>query len=65
MNKMPALLWLKADDVAREGYDAVMKGRSVVVNGAIYRFLVWLTGAVPRGLARWVSGSAGRRYRKT
>jgi len=37
----------------------------VVVNGAIYRFLVWLTGAVPRGLARWVSGSAGRRYRKT
>ena len=65
MNKMPALLWLKADDVAREGYDAVMKGRSVVVNGAIYRFLVWLTGAVPRSLARWVSGSAGRRYRKT
>ena len=34
MNKMPGLLWLKADDVAREGYDAVMKGRSVVVNGA-------------------------------
>ncbi len=28
MNKMPGLLWLKADDVAREGYDAVMKGRS-------------------------------------
>jgi uncharacterized protein len=65
MNKMPGLLWLKADDVAREGYDAVMKGRSVVVNGAIYRVLVWLTGALPRGLARWVSGSAGRRYRKT
>ena len=33
MNKMPGLLWLKADDVAREGYDAVMKGHSVVVNG--------------------------------
>ena len=46
MNKMPGLLWLKADDVAREGYDAVMKGHSVVVNGAIYRLLVWLTGAV-------------------
>ena len=65
MNKMPGLLWLKADDVAREGYDAVMKGRSVVVNGAIYRLLVWLTGALPRSLARWVSGAAGRRYRKT
>jgi short-subunit dehydrogenase len=65
MNKMPGVLWLKADDVAREGYDAVMKGRSVVVNGAIYRVLVWLNGALPRSLARLVSGAAGRRYRKT
>jgi short-subunit dehydrogenase len=64
MNNMPGFLWLKADDVAREGYDAVMKGRSVVVNGAIYRFLVWLNGALPRSMANWVSGSMGRRYRK-
>lgn len=64
MNKMPGFLWLKADDVVREGYDAVMKGRSVVVNGGIYRFLVWLSGALPRSLAQWVSGLAGRRYRK-
>ena len=65
MDKMPAFLWLKADQVAREGYDAVMNGRSVVVNGAIYRFLVWLNGAMPRGIANWVSSAAGRRYRKT
>ena len=64
MNHMPGFLWLEADDVAREGYDAVMKGRSVVVNGRIYRFLVWLNGAMPRGISRWVSGIAGRRYRK-
>ena len=65
MNKMPGFLWLKAEDVAREGYDSVMKGRSVVVNGAIYRLLVWLNGAMPRGIANWVSSLAGRRYRKT
>lgn len=64
MNSVPGLLWLKADDVARDGYDAVMNGRAVVVNGRIYQFLVWLNGALPRGLARWVSGLAGRRYRK-
>ena len=64
MNKMPGFLWLKADDVAREGYQAVMNGQSVVVNGRIYRFLVWLNGAMPRGIASWVSGIAGRRYRK-
>lgn len=65
MNKVPAILWLEAPSVAREGYDAVMRGHSVVVNGWIYRFLVWLNGALPRGLSRWVSGMAGRRYRKT
>jgi short-subunit dehydrogenase len=65
MNSVPGMLWLKADDVAREGYEAVMKGHSVVVNGGIYRFLVWLNGALPRSLSRWVSGMAGRRYRKT
>jgi short-subunit dehydrogenase len=65
MKGVPGLLWLKADDVAREGYDAVMKGHSVVVNGGIYRFLVWLQGALPRSLGRLVSGAAGRRYRKT
>ena len=65
MNGMPGFLWLKADAVAREGYEAVMKGHSVVVNGGIYRFLVWLNGAMPRSISRWVSGMAGRRYRKT
>ena len=64
MNKVPGVLWLKADDVALEGYEAVMRGHPVVVNGGIYRFLVWLNGAMPRSLSRWVSGMAGRRYRK-
>jgi short-subunit dehydrogenase len=64
MNKMPGIFWLKADDVVREGYDAVMKGHSVVVNGGIYRLLVWLNGALPRSLSRRVSTMMGRRYRK-
>lgn len=65
MNQMPGFLWLQAADVVREGYDAVMSGRSVVVNGRIYRLLVWLTGALPRSLSGIVSGAAGRRYRRT
>ncbi len=65
MNKVPGLLWLDAPTVAREGYAAVMHGRPVVVNGWIYRFLVWLNGALPRSISGWVSGAAGRRYRKT
>jgi short-subunit dehydrogenase len=65
MNKMPRILWLKSEDVAKEGYEAVMNGEPVVVNGAVYRFFVWLSGAVPRSLSGWVSAIAGRRYRKT
>lgn len=65
MNRMPRMLWLDAPTVARQGYDAVMNGDSVVVNGGIYKMLVWLTGVLPRRLGGWVSGSAGRRYRKT
>ena len=65
MNKMPGFLWLTAADVAREGYAAVMRGDPVIVNGRIYQLLVWLNGALPRSLARWVAGLAGRRYRKT
>jgi hypothetical protein len=65
MKSVPGMMWLNAPTVAREGYDAVMAGDSVVVNGRIYRMLVWLNGALPKRLARWVSGGAGRRYRKT
>jgi hypothetical protein len=41
-----------------------MKGHSVVVNGFIYRVLVWLNGTLPRSLSRRVSTIMGRRYRK-
>jgi short-subunit dehydrogenase len=65
MNRMPKYLWLTADAVALEGYQAVMNGRSVVVNGRIYQFLVWLQGAVPRSIASWGSALFGKSYRKT
>ena len=64
MNRLPGILWLTAPDVVRDGYHAVMRGTPVIVNGRIYQFLVWLNGALPRTLARWVSVMAGRRYRK-
>ena len=64
MKSVPALMWLDAGDVAREGYAAVMRGDAVVVNGRIYRFLLGLMGMVPKALVKAVSGGAGRRYRK-
>lgn len=65
MKGIPTALWLQADRVAREGYDAVMNGYPVVINGRAYRALVWLAAALPKGIVRWASGASGRRYRKT
>jgi short-subunit dehydrogenase len=65
MKSIPSALWLRADAVAREGYDAVMNGYPVVINGRAYRALVWLASALPKGLVRWASSQSGRRYRKT
>jgi short-subunit dehydrogenase len=65
MKSIPAPLWLKADAVAREGYNAVMNGSPVVINGRAYRALVWLASALPKGVVRWASSRSGRRYRKT
>jgi uncharacterized protein len=65
MKSVPASMWLQADTVAREGYDAVMNGYPVVINGRAYRALVWLAAALPKSVVRWASGASGRRYRKT
>jgi len=64
MNRLPSVLWLSAPAVAHEGYDAVMRGDPVVVNGWVYRCLLWLIGIAPDRLVRAVSSGAGRRYRK-
>lgn len=64
MNHVPSVLWLTAPRVAREGYDAVMRGDPVVVNGRVYRLLLWLIGIAPDRLVRAVSRGAGRRYRR-
>jgi short-subunit dehydrogenase len=65
MKSVPAMLWLNAAEVARDGYEAVMRGDAVVVNGRPYRILLWLMGIVPKGIVKAVSRAAGRRYRKT
>ncbi len=64
MSSVPSMMWLDARDVAREGYDAVMRGDSVVVNGRIYRLLLWLMRVAPQAMVKRLSVSAGRRYRK-
>jgi short-subunit dehydrogenase len=58
--RMPACLWMEPDVVARQGFDAVMAGTAVYVNGWINRALVLLFRVVPLPLL----ASAGRHVLK-
>ncbi len=46
----PSLLWMTAAEVAREGYEAVMAGKLVLINGRINRFIALLYRLMPRAL---------------
>jgi short-subunit dehydrogenase len=65
VSKMPAWMWLDADRVARDGYDAVMRGRSVEVPGRVYKAIVLLARLAPQWLVERVSRSQARHFRRT
>jgi short-subunit dehydrogenase len=50
VSTMPKFMWLQADRVARESYDAVMKGVPVYVPGRLYRTLVGVSRMMPQSL---------------
>ena len=55
MNNLPKMMWLNADRVAREGYDAVMKNRAVCVPGAQYKTITALARLLPLGAGHHVA----------
>ena len=64
MSRMPSWVWLDADAVARQGFDAVMAGSPVLVNGALYKVIVLLARWLPESLVMRVALAQSRRFRK-
>ena len=64
MNALPRWMWLDAATVARQGFDAVMAGQAIYVNGRLYRTIVALVRYLPQWLLYSVGRRAGRSYRK-
>jgi hypothetical protein len=52
VNQIPHRLWLTAEDVARQGFDAVMADRPVAVTGGFYKGFCLLMRLLPAGMAR-------------
>ena len=57
----PAVAWLTAEKVAREGLLDCAKGKAVSIPGAQYKGMVALVGVTPRALLRRLSGLVQRR----
>jgi len=63
MKHTPAWLWLDAETVARQGYDAVMAGLPLYINGRVYRAIVMLVKYSPHWLIAAIERRLGHRKR--
>jgi short-subunit dehydrogenase len=58
---LPALAWQQSDEVAQEGYDAVMAGKPFYVTGRVNRVVVALMGRLPESW-RYYMGSKSKLF---
>ena len=65
VSQLPPWLWMDSPTVARQGFDAVMAGTPIYVNGRVNRTIAALVRYVPQGIVSAVGRRLGRRYRNT
>ena len=61
MKRLPSWMWMDAATVARQGYDAVMQGRPICVNGRVNRTIATLVRVAPQWVIRAVEKRLGHR----
>jgi hypothetical protein len=64
VSRLPDWLWMDAGTVARQGFEAVMAGTPVLVNGRVNRSIAFLVRHLPQGVVTWAGRRMGRSYRK-
>jgi short-subunit dehydrogenase len=63
VSRMPKWMWMDAEPVARDGYDAVMRGRILHVPGRVNRALALAARLTPETLLVRVMAHHGRKFR--
>ena len=53
--KSPNWLWMDSITVARQGFDAVMKGKCLIINGGLNNFFAILSKLIPQNLTRSIA----------
>jgi short-subunit dehydrogenase len=64
VSRMPSFMWMDARTVAKQGYAAVMAGRTVYVTGRVNTAIATLARLLPPGVVYAMNRRAGARYRK-
>jgi uncharacterized protein len=65
MDKLPAFMWLSAEEVVRQGIRAVERGDAVYIPGRVNRTIKTIIQLMPDRLAMWLSARESKRYRHT
>jgi hypothetical protein len=64
MKDMPAFMWMDSPTVARQGFDAVMRGVPVMVTGRVNSTIATLVRILPQGVLTAVGRHFSKSYRK-
>ena len=65
VSKLPSWMWMDAATVARQGFDAVMEGTPIYINGRANRAIASFVRHLPQPVVMWAGRRLGRSYRKT
>jgi uncharacterized protein len=65
VSKLPSWMWMDAPTVARQGFDAVMEGTPIYINGRANRAIAAFVRHLPQPVVMWAGRRLGRSYRKT
>ncbi len=65
VSKLPSWMWMDAPTVARQGFDAVMEGVPIYINGRANRAIASFVRHLPQPVVMWAGRRLGRSYRKT
>ena len=64
VSTLPRWMWMDAGTVARQAYDAVMRGDVVCINGRVNRAIVALARYTPQWIVGRIARRASRKFRK-
>jgi len=63
VSQMPRWMWMDAPTVAQQGFDAVMAGTPIYINGGVNRTIATLVRLLPQRLVSTIAHRSGSRYR--